>query len=226
MSAAEKTCQKMPFRIKDVTSLVWSRDDIRRWAVGAEVILSRLLFLFYICLTFCAFLLFFYCERLDHKQPFNTNKVELHFVCCVELGHAVSPIAHISSQLLRVTFHLLPSPSIHYSAWLVRLSTSCFSRSLNLTPHPAPPSPPHSSSPFKASSLVLHLLFLLESLTHLINNTHTHITEPHPEIKQKIIKHNSITAAAGNNPKTPPPTRHQDTNTEAVFIYYWRLHRF
>lgn len=118
--------------------------------------------------------LFSCCERLDDKQPFTTNKVELHFVCCVELGHAVSPITHISSQLLCVTFHLLPSPSIHYSAWLVRLSTSCFSRSLNLTPPtPRPHHPQTPPPPFKASSVVLHLLFLLESLTHLINNTHT-----------------------------------------------------
>lgn len=181
MSAAEKTfCPKMPFRIKDFLSLMCSRDDIRRWAVGAEVFLSRLLSLFYICLTFCAF--FFDCERLDHKQPFSTNKVELHFVCCVELGHAVSPIAHISSQLLCVTFHLLPSP-LHS---LLRLVGSSLYKLLFTLSKPNPPTPhphhPHTPPPpFKASSLVLHLLFLLESLTHLINNTHTHTSQSHTQ---------------------------------------------
>lgn len=75
-------------------------------------------------------------------------------------GTSFPSITHISSQLLRVTFHLLPSPSIRFSAWLLRLYKLLFRLS-----EPPPPITPHPSTPFKASSLVLHLLFLRQILT-------------------------------------------------------------
>lgn len=96
------------------------------------------------------------------KQAFTTNKVELRFVCCVALGHVVSP--HHTHFLPITVCHLSPPPLPLPS--LLRLVGSSLDKLLftlsNLPPN-TPPAPP-----FKASSLVLHLLFLLENLTHPI----------------------------------------------------------
>lgn len=65
-----------------------------------------------------------------------------------------------------------PPPSTHYSAWLVRLSTSCFSRSLNLTPHPL--QTPYSSSTSPPSPLPLNPLQWPSSFVSA-RKSHTHL---------------------------------------------------
>lgn len=85
-------------------------------------------------------------QLLKRKQPFNTNKVELHFVCCVELGHVVS--LHHTHFLPITVCHLSPPPLPLHS--LLRLvGSSLYKLLFTLSkPHPLPPlHHPHTPPP-------------------------------------------------------------------------------
>lgn len=99
---------------------------------------------------------------------------------CFTADNKVSAVLNIISlhhtHFLPITVCHLSPPPLPLHSLLRLVGSSLYKLLFTLSkPHPPSPSVTLSSSPsslFKASSLVLHLLFLLESHTYLIN-THT-----------------------------------------------------